>query len=276
MSVKNAGIRFAVAWFVAAATVGGGAAKAQSQVPPWPAEASPGLAALAEASQQDKYAFVLFWKQQDDATDRMFGQLNDVIAHETAKPAIVSISVGDPAEAESVKVFGVDRAPMPLLVAVAPNGAITKAWPMRFDGRELPAAMVSRGAAQTLKALQDNKMVVLCVQHATAETETAVLRAAREFQASEGYATTTQVVVVHQNDPAENAFLTSIQLDPNNPEPVTVLIAPPGRPFAKLVGNVTAEQIAAKVIAAGSACCPDGQCGPGAQCCPGGQCPPQK
>ena len=96
---------------------------------PWPADRSPGLTSLAAAADQGRYAFVLFWKEKenDDATQRMQGVVQSGAATLPAPASTVSVQTSDPRERATVEAFGVDRAPLPLVVAVAPNGAITAA-----------------------------------------------------------------------------------------------------------------------------------------------------
>ena len=56
---------------------------------------------------------------------------------------VVSIQITDPAEKQIVDKYGVSRAPMPLVLAVAPCGAITKAFTKAFDENQLRTAFVS-------------------------------------------------------------------------------------------------------------------------------------
>jgi len=132
---------------------------------PWDGDASPGFAALASASKQGRYAFVFFWKEDEQETHRMYDELESALANMSVTAEIVKVRVGDPREGPTVKEFGVARAPMPLVAAVAPNGAVTKAWPLKFHEDQLQDAIVSNGTALCMKALQDRKLVVLCVQN---------------------------------------------------------------------------------------------------------------
>ena len=104
---------------------------------PWDSEASPGFAALASASQHGRYAFVFFWKEDNEQAQRTYDQLELAVANMSVTAEIVKVHVGDPQEGPTVKDFGVERAPMPLVAAVAPNGAVTKAWPLQFREEQL-------------------------------------------------------------------------------------------------------------------------------------------
>ena len=53
--------------------------------------------------------------------------------------------------------FGVSRAPMPLVLALAPNGAITKGFPIKFDEKQLREGFVSPCTAKCLKVPAGSK-----------------------------------------------------------------------------------------------------------------------
>ena len=111
---------------------------------PWNANGSPGLSALAAAADEGRFTYVLFWRDNDDATQRMNAVLQQATAQMKSPVSVVSVRVTEPREAETVKVFGVDRAPLPLIAAVAPNGAVTKAWPLKATPRAIGGGSCQR------------------------------------------------------------------------------------------------------------------------------------
>jgi hypothetical protein len=163
---------------------------------------------------------------------------------------------------------------MPLVLAIAPNGAVTKGIPISFTEQQLREAFVSRGTAQCLKALQNRKLVLLCVHSQASRVAPASLQGVREFVADARFANSTEIVGVDATDQSEAGFLQSLQVDPRRTDAVAVLLAPPGQPVAKFTSAVTKDQIVARVSASSSECCPGGKCEPGQQCGPGQQCAP--
>ncbi len=73
-------------------------------------------------------------------------------------------------------------------------------------------------------------------------------------------------MVLHAGDAAEAAFLKDLRVDPKTTDRVTVLMAPPAAVVGTFTGEVTKEQLVAKLKAAQSGCCPGGKCGPGGCC----------
>jgi len=228
------------------------------------ASPSDAFGAMRQASQDGKYLFVYFWKTDDQASRKMYGVLDAAMQQWSAQAASVSVRVGDPKEQQIVSKYGVDRAPMPLVLAFAPNGAITKGFPLKFTQQQLREAFVSPGTARCMKALQDQKLVLLCVQNEQSGQAREALEGAYAFQADKRFTAATEVVTIDPSDAREASFLTSLNVKPASTA-TTVLLAPPGRPVAQFSGAVNKDQIVAKVQAgpcAGGQCGPNGCCGP--------------
>ncbi len=219
-----------------------------------------GVAAMDAAAENDKYLFVFFWKTNDEKSRAMGKVFNSAIDKMKDRADRVSIHVTDSAEKTFVKKFGVSRAPMPLVVAMAPNGAITGGFPIKFDEKQLQECFVSPCTEKCLKSLQDGKLVLLCVQNEKTQFTQVAMTAAESFKADARYAKATEIVSLNPEDQAEATFLNDLKVDPLTSKAVTVVLAPPGRPIASFVGAVTKAQIVAKVKAGP---CAGGKCGPG-------------
>ena len=152
---------------------------------------------------------------------------------------------------------------MPLVLAIAPTGAATRAFPKKFDEAQLQQAFVSPCTAKCMKAIQDSHLILLCVQNGKTQFNEEAMQGVTEFKADPQYSATTEVVKLNPTDKAEEPFLKALEVDPQTATAVTLLVAPPGSPVARFAGAVTKDQIAAKLASAQSGCCPGGKCGPG-------------
>ena len=86
----------------------------------------------------------------------------DAAMKKTADRAnVVAVSVDDLAEKDVVKEYGLERAPMPLVLAIAPNGAITGGFPTKFTEEDLLSAFATPATEQCMKLLQDGNLVLL-------------------------------------------------------------------------------------------------------------------
>jgi len=224
-----------------------------------------GIPAMDAAAKSDKYLFVFFWKNNDEQSRAMGKIFTSTIDKMKDRANRVSVRANDPIEKPFVDKFGVARAPMPLVVAVAPNGAVTKGLPLKFTGKDLEEAFASPCVEKCLKAIQDQKLVVLCVQNEQTPHAEAAMKAARAFKADERFAKATEIITLDPADKAESAMLSDLEIGSKLTDAVTVVLAPPGAPVARFTGAVTKDQIAEKVTASGA--CADGNCGPGG-CCP--------
>jgi hypothetical protein len=225
---------------------------------------SPGTAALEKAAKDNKYLFIFFWKDDNEHTRAMRGVFQAAMAKLTDLAQSIEIQASDPAEQQIIARYGVSRAPMPLVLSIAPNGAITKGLTGRFDESQFRLAFVSPCTAECMKALQDRKLVLLCIQPSSPQVQQVSLqKGVQDFTADVQYVKNSKVVVLQAGDAAEESFLKNLQVDPQTATPVTVLMAPPSGIVGTFTGEVTKEQLVAKLKAAQSSCCPGGKCGPG-------------
>jgi hypothetical protein len=223
------------------------------------AAVSPGATAIGKAAKDNQYLFLFFWKDDTQQSRAMRGVFQAAMAKLAGTAQSAEIQTADAAERAIVARYGVDRAPMPFVLAIAPNGAITKGFPTQFDENQLRQAFVSPCTAECMKALQDRKFVLLCVQNSTTQFNATAIQGARDFQADPRYVGHTEVVLLNSAEPKEAAFLTSLQINPQTPQPVTVLMSPPGSVVGKFAGEVTKGQLITKLQAASS-------CGPNCSC----------
>lgn len=228
---------------------------------------SPGATAIEKAAKESKYLFIFFSNGQDAQTTAMKSVFQTAMAKMTDRADSIAISVTDPAEKSLVDKFSVRGAPMPMVLAIAPTGAPTRAFPKRFDEAQLQQAFVSPCTAKCMKAIMDRHLLLICVQNGKTQFNQEATQGVEAFKADPQYAKVTEVVMLNPSDKAEQSFLKSLEVDPQTTTAVTLLVTPPGAPVASFAGAVTKEQIAAKLAAAQSGCCPGGKCGPGG-CCP--------
>jgi hypothetical protein len=226
-----------------------------------------GMKAIAEAAKANKYLFALFCRNDDEPTRAMRRTLESALARKSARADWVLVKITEPDERSIVEKFELDRAPMPLVLALAPNGAITGGFPSKVEEKDLLEAFATPCTEKCMKALQSNKLVFLCVQNSTTNGNKAALQGVRDFQADERFGQATEVILLDPAASNEAKFLSDLQVDPKTSAAVTVFLAPPGRPVAKFEGATNKEDLVASLQKAGSGCCPGGTCGPGG-CCP--------
>lgn len=243
------------------------AASDETQLPE-PSQAAGGIVAMEKAVKANKYLFALFRKEEDSQTSAMRAVLDEAMQEVADKANSVEVDVTDSSEKAIIDRFGLDRAPMPLILAIAPNGAITGGFPTEVKKEDLLDAFASPATEKCMKQLQDNKLVLLCVQNMETKSNEEALKGVQEFQADDRFAEATEIVMLDPTDVAEAGFLKDLQIDPKTDTAVTVFLAPPGMPIAKYQGAISKDELVASLEKASSSCCPGGTCGPGG-------CPPK-
>jgi hypothetical protein len=241
--------------------VGGLAGMAQAQPAP-----SRGQAALDAAAKQQKHLFILFWKRNDAPTQAMQQTLEAALAKRTDQASAVLVRATDPAEKPLIDRWGLSRSPMPLVLSVAPNGAITGGFPLRLTEEDVEGAIVSPGMAACLKATQSQKLALVCV-HPAGSTD--LPTGVRDFKADAQYGPATEIIRIRRDDAAEARFLEVLQIKPAATTGIAFL-APPASLLGTFDHTVTRQQLVDSLKAAQSNCCPGGKCGPDG-CCPGGK-----
>jgi hypothetical protein len=222
-----------------------------------PVELSPAQAAQAQASVQGRYSLFVFHRDDAEATQAMKQAVAELAVKRPTEVATIHVRITEPGEAALVKQFNVSRAPMPLVIAVAPNGAVTGAYPQRVTAEQLATSFVTPAMTHCMKSMQQGRLVLLCVQ---AAPQAGVPAAVGEFLADPQFKDRSDVVAVQSADPAEAQLLKELGvnlLDPNGAS--VVFFAPPGVLVGKFTSSSTKADMAAALHKAGK-CCDDPNC----------------
>lgn len=257
MAVVKKVALMAVAVAVGLALVVGAAAAKDKQT-------SKGMAAVERAAKANKYLFIFFYSDDSEQTSSMRKTFKSAAENVSKKAQRVEVNVTDPAETAVVDKFAVRGAPMPLVLAVAPNGAVTGGFPAPFEEKQILDAFASPCTQTSLKALQDGKVVLLCIQNSETLSNDAAMKGVQDLKADPTYAASTEIVTIDPSDPAEAKLLGMLAVDPKIEQALTVCLVPPGKAVAKLSGATTKETIARSLKSSGGGCCPGGAktCGP--------------
>ena len=175
----------------------------------------------------------------------------------------ISVNVDDPSETGIVKKFNAKDAPMPLVLAVAPNGAITANFVTNFTERQILEAFATPAMENLLVSLQQGKLVVLCVQNGKTRSNMEAMRGVQEFVSDQRFTNFVQVLKLDPSQPAELPFLAKLGMTSPIVEAETLLIAPPGSLIGNFKGATDKNQLIATLTKATSGGCGAGGCGAG-------------
>ena len=224
---------------------------------------------MSRAAEANQYLFVFFYEKDDDTTRAARKTFDEAVKKITPPAQSLGVDRTAPAEAELVAKFGVDRAPMPLVLAIAPVGAVTGGFRAAdLTEERLRDAVASAGLQKCLRALQDRRLVLVCLQNGRTQANDAAMKGVNEFKADPQFGEVTEIVKVDPSDTKEAKLLAQLKGDPQAKIATTAFLAPPGVLVATVSGPTTKDSLMASLQKAMSSCAP----GAGSGCCP----PPKK
>lgn len=148
------------------------------------------------AADAGEYVLIYFYDGKNAQT-RGSEQRFDAAARKFAdRSRAVVVDVADPSVKALVARLGVDRVTMPVIIAMAPNGAVTAGLGAGFTDEQMAGAFVSPGAVRCLGALQQGRLVVLCVQGASTKLNDQAMIGVRNFAADARFAGFTDIVTL--------------------------------------------------------------------------------
>ena len=192
---------------------------------------------MRQAAEAKQYLFAFIYEQNDDATKAARKTFDAGVAKISPAAKSVAVDRSDPTEKEMVEQFKLEAAPMPLVLAIAPNGAVTAGIKAAdLTEARLADAVVGPGMQQCLKGLQDRKLTFVCLQNASTKANDAAMKGVNEFKADPQFADGVEVVKVDPSDPKEAKFLAQLKADPKAKTASTTFLAPPGMIVAQVEG----------------------------------------
>lgn len=212
---------------------------------------------LKQAEDSGRFTFIVFHREDSAATRQMLQAVKTGVSARSDRAVFAAVQVKDPTEAAVVKRFDVARAPMPMMIAVAPNGAVTGVAPKHIHDSTFDDAIVSATTAVCMKAIQENKLVIIGLRSSVSEVFPAF---ATELMADPSFKSRMQLTSVDVRDPKEAELLKQLQIDGSQIQSATaVVLAPPGVLVGKFDGSATKDQVAGAIHKAGK-CCNDPHC----------------
>ena len=227
-----------------------------------PALESSKLQQSLDAAEKDgKFTFIVFVREDSAAAREMLKIAKTGAARREAQAVVTTARANDPAEKALIERFGIGRAPMPVTVAVAPNGAITGVFAKTLSDEHMDAAIVSPTMMKCMKSLQNKKLVFVLV---AASDKAEMPAGVKSLQSDPLFKDRMTFASMRVDDPAETRFISQMKIDPRRVAgPYAVLIAPPGVLVGHFDSTATGAQIAAAIHKSGQ-CCDDPNCKHGA------------
>lgn len=195
--------------------------------------AGDGSFAIEKSSQEDRHLFIFFYKDRSDKTLKAKEIVDQVAKKLKGKANFVNVMLNDPDESDLIEKFDLKHAPLPLVMVIAPNGAVVGGFSSKFSKEKMIDSLASPKMAKCLKALQDKKFVFVCMQNSKTKNLEKSMKGVLEFKSDPRFAKSVEIVTIDPLDTDEYKFLSQLSVDTRLPQLVTILLAPPG----KIIGN---------------------------------------
>ena len=238
-----------------------GAAAQNGQSPPSnPApKAAPtadnGGSALHRAADGKQYLFAFVYEQEDEETRAARKQFEAAVAKVTPAAKSVRVDRSLPEEKEMVEKFGLQTAPVPIVLAIAPNGAVTGSLKAgELSEERLQAAVASPGLQAILKAVQEGRLVLLCLQNDQTKDKDAAMAGVKDIKADEQFSEWTAVIKVDPSDPKEARLMAQLKVEPATKKAATVVVAPPGVMVTRMDGATSKKSLKTALEKAAEGC----------------------
>ena len=181
------------------------------------------------------------------------------------KSEVVQMNRSDAANKDLVTKYGVSNAPLPLILVIASNGAVTGGFPSYQATADMLINVIpSPVKADVIKALSNGKSVFLVVSRKDMTEKDDVMNTCA--QACIEMQNNTKLIALDLDDQKEKTFIAEMKIDPAITSPQTFVINSKGQitgTFNDDVNTTTLVATAKKLPAAkgcGTSCAP-GACG---------------
>ena len=199
----------------------------------------PGIVAQKTAAANNQFLMVLF--QRTNEPTPLTESFDAVRESLSGNLMSVVINTENSEESGLVNLYNVRWAPLPMVVVLAPNSAITGSFRDTFTPEHVKATFLSPVTQQCLLAFQQRKLVIVCVQGNSTTGNAEAMGGVTQFQEDPNMGKMTQVVIIDPDDPKEQSLLSQLRITAKPDVAETLLLAPPGKMLGKWTGATSKE-----------------------------------
>lgn len=222
--------------------------------------------AIQTAQNKKQYLFVLFYDTKGESVKAMESVV-DTFRNKASKNALFyEAQTTDDKEKDTIAKYGLNQAPLPLLLVFAPNGAITGGFPKEISIDSLKKSIVPDLVMDILKTVQEGKIALVLLQNNKTKFNKESLKASEEFANDPQLKGYVNIIKADPGDTKNSDFINRSKLSKDISEATVVFVVPPGSIAGVYKGKITKDTLMTAL-----ASCSSGGCGSG-----GGGCGPRK
>jgi hypothetical protein len=214
---------------------------------------------LDQAKQEGKYSYIFLYKD-GDAQSKKLEVLFDQSTKSVGGGNFFKVEAQDQQNKAFLQNMSLNSTPLPFVLVVAPNGAITGGFTESFTETDLLNAQVSAAAEEALKGIQEQKLVFLVIQNEETTKNQEALMGVQDFIKDARFSPSSIMVKLNPTNKKEEKFLQQLNVDPSVKEARTLLLSAPGDVIGRFSGATNKEQFIQIIQKSTSECCPGGCC----------------
>lgn len=203
---------------------------------------------------KNSYTFLFFGDTKTEEGKKMHATLEGITKELINKKVdIVEVTPDDPKEGKLINLFKIQESPV--VLTIAPNGAVTGAFPKTVDKKALVESLISLKETEIIKSIQEGRVVFLCF-YRDKEPDFAAIKTNLKAVA-DNFKGAVNVIYASSGDKEEEKLREKFEMSSGTT--TVFIIIPPGRAVAKLEGSdITKANLMRTLYAA----CGVGGCGP--------------
>lgn len=214
--------------------------------------------AIEAAKKQHQYLFLVFYDQKNDSLKAMETVIKTCVNKSPQKIITYKVLTTDNKEADIIAKYGINRAPLPVVLVFAPNGVVTGGFPQKVEENQLKRCLVAEITMKILKTLQEQKIALIMLQNGETKFNQESTAAANDFANDSRVKGYVDRIKIDPDDPKNKEFLDQCKLKSGLAEATIVLIVPPNK-----IGGIYTGRTTKEALIQGLAACSSGSCGSG-------------
>lgn len=218
--------------------------------------------AIELAKNSNRYLLLLFYNGEDKSFELMDKEIDNFINNSSNSILKYKVLTTEGKENSVIKKFGVDRAPLPVVLVLAPNGAITGGFPESVTNQQLEKSIVSELTMKILKPLQEQKIVLVSLQNKKTKFNRESTNALNDFSSDSRLRGSVDIIKEDPDNTEIKDFLKQCKLEKKITEATIVFLVPPGSIAGVFTGKITKDTLIAALSKCGSGGCGTAPCGP--------------
>ncbi len=209
---------------------------------------------IQENGTKSIFTAVLFYDKTDSAAYQSMDSTAKQFAKDNSRRVVLREVAADSAGAASlVEKYRLLRAPMPLLLVFAPNGAITRGYAQKVELAKLQTSLVGPVEQKLIKYMQQRKPVVIRIPSKTPQENADFNTVITDFEKLRGFKPEVLEVIALSKDDKKLEEKYGLSLYSGKAQ--TVVLTTAGTVAGSFSGKVSAEDISEALKNAGSSCC---------------------